>query len=322
VRGALRRPDVPSAQRSRSRSLVPAALLALLAGVAALAAAAAFDSPEPECDPCPQPAAARDELAVAGNAGSYLVAAWVRVAGGVATARVRVLDRDAAPARVPARVRGAEQRSCGRGCWSVTLAGRPRRLEVEVAERGRRYVARLPIRWRIGAGREARRLLARAERTMRALASVREHERITSGPGSLAVTRYALQAPDRMRYVVEGGGRVVIIGRTEWRRDADLVQWRRGRYGAGLPFRTRSWFRWSPYAESVQLLRRWSSSRGPRAEIAVYDPATPVWLRLLLDLRTDRVLRARMIAAGHFMTTRYFAFDRPVQIAAPVSRDG
>lgn len=273
----------------------------------------------PACDPCSQRPAGPDELAVADNAGSFIVAGWIRAAGAATTAEVRVLGRNAAPADVDARVQGARQRSCGRGCWNVVLAGQPASLEVDVSERGRRYTARLPTRWEPGTEREARRLLARAERQMRSLRSVREHERITSGPGSLAVTRYALEAPDRMTYAVAGGGRVVVVGATEWRRVAELRRWQRGRYGAGMPFKMRSWFRWSPYADSVRLLRRWATADGPQAELAVFDRATPVWFRMRLDLRTNRVQGVRMIADGHFMTTRYFDFNRPVSIEPPDS---
>jgi hypothetical protein len=47
------------------------------------------------------------------------------------------------------------------------------------------------------------------------------------------------------------------------------------------------------------------------------DPATPVWLRLVVDERTGRVLRERMITKAHFMRTRYFRFNEPLSIEAP-----
>lgn len=281
------------------------------------AARAQAESAATACDPCPQRAAAADELPVAEQAGSRIVAAWVRRGPQATTAEVRVLGRKGAPAAVDARVRGAQQRSCGTGCWTVRLAGSPSVLHVEVPERGRQYVARLPIRWRVGAEAEGRRLLGRAQRTMRSLASVQEHERITSGPGSVAVTRYALRAPDRLRYAVEGGAQTIVVGDSAWYRTPDLGQWQRRQFGSGVPFRTRSWFRWTPYADRVQLLRRWKGRRGRRAEVAVYDSATPVWYRLRVGLPSHRVKAVRMIAEGHFMTQRYFRFDRPVSIEPP-----
>jgi hypothetical protein len=72
---------------------------------------------------------------------------------------------------------------------------------VAVRERDRRYLALLPTRWRRHAAGEARRLLIRAQRTMRDLRSVREVEEVTSGPGSYGRTVYRLRAPDRMTYL-------------------------------------------------------------------------------------------------------------------------
>jgi hypothetical protein len=46
-------------------------------------------------------------------------------------------------------------------------------------------------------------------------------------------------------------------------------------------------------------------------------PATPVWARVLVDERTGRVLRERMVTKAHFMRSRYFAFNRPLSIEAP-----
>ncbi len=280
-------------------------------------AQAEAEPPATVCVPCPQRTAAARELPVAEQAGSRIVAAWVRRAPDATTAEVRVLGRNAAPAAVGARVRGGDQRPCGTGCWTVRLTGHPDFLEVEVPERGRHHLARLPIRWRPGGEREARRLLRRAQRAMRSLGSMREHERITGGPGSLAVTRYALLAPNRLKYAVDGGVRAIVVGASAWYRAPELGRWQRRPFGAGMPFRTRTWFRWTPYADRVQLLRRWTGRGGARAEIALYDGATPVWYRLWLDLPSHRVRRVRMIADGHFMTQRYFAFDRPVSIEPP-----
>jgi hypothetical protein len=47
------------------------------------------------------------------------------------------------------------------------------------------------------------------------------------------------------------------------------------------------------------------------------DPGTPVWWRLAIDSRTHRVVRARMVTYGHFMTQRFMAFNRPLDIRQP-----
>jgi uncharacterized membrane protein len=275
--------------------------------------AAAAERP---CDPCPLPRPAADELSVAEHAGSRLVAAWLRRSGGRLSGTVRVQDIEDEPVRARATVVRARQASCGPGCWRFSLDGSGAPLAVAMRERGRRYVARLPTRWSDGGSRRARRLLVRTQRTMSRLRSMRELETVTSGPGAFARTVYRLQAPDRFGYVTKGGVASVVVGGRQWFREPG-GDWRRQRYGGGgPPFRTRGWFRWTPYAQEVRLLR----DDGKRAELALMDPGTPVWLRLTVDLRTMRTVRERMIATAHFMTRRYVDFNEPVLVRPPAER--
>ncbi|TML91757.1 MAG: hypothetical protein E6G10_30140 [Actinobacteria bacterium] len=182
-------------------------------------------------------------------------------------------------------------------------------------ERGRSFTVALPARWRPGASAYARRILARAEATMRSLQGVRQDERVTSGPGSLATTTYWLAAPDRRRYLTGRGVRSIAIGRREWQRLPD-TGWRRVNASGGVPFRTRSWFRWTPYAVAVRLL----ALTRREANIALMDPGTPAWIRLRIDRRTGRVLSDRLITPGESLLQRYSHFNRPLSIHPPHDR--
>lgn len=155
---------------------------------------------------------------------------------------------------------------------------------------------------------------------MRGLQSVRQYERISSGPGAAVAVRFRLAAPNRMAYRT-GGGEAIVVGRREWSRTADLPLWTRRQFGAGIPFSTRRWFRWTVYARSIRLLgvRREHDRR--IAEVALMDHATPLWFRLWVDLSTMRVHRARMIADGHFMTQRFSRFNQPLTIKPPPAAD-
>ena len=266
----------------------------------------------PACDPCPLPAAAADELPVAGNAGSQLVAAWVRRSRQAVTGTVRVLDRRGQPSGVPVELPGAESSPCGRGCRRFRLPAATDTVAVAVRERGRRHAVALPARWDQDGGDRARRLLTRAETVMRGLAGVRESERVSSGPGTLAVTEYRLSAPDRMRFRTGGGVEGVVVGRRQWIRARDSA-WQAQPYGSGLPFRTRSWFRWRVYGRAVRLL----TADRRVAELAVMDESTPVWFRLRVDLATHRVVSEQMTARARYVTTRFADFDRPAAIAPP-----
>lgn len=271
------------------------------------------------CDPCPQPKPRAGELAVAEQAGSSLVAAWMRREDGRLTGELRVYGLNLKPVRADVEVVGARTSGCGPGCWRFSLRGRTRTLRVRVPEKGDVYTAALPARWVEGGSERARRLLERAEQTMRGVRSVREWERVASGPDSKVVTRYRLQAPDRFAYEVTSGAETVVIGDRQWLRTEDLP-WELREFGAGLPFRTERWFRWSIYGRSVRLLDVGREDGRRAARLALFDEATPVWYRLTVDLATMRVLHTRMIADGHFMTQRFNGFNEPVSIEPPDGR--
>jgi copper transport protein len=269
----------------------------------------------PACDPCPLPRPRADELSVAGRAGSHLVAAWLRRDDGRLRGTVRLQDIQGRPSRAPVTIPTARTRTCGTGCVRIDAPLAPR-LRVVLTERGRRWAVALPARWDEGSTRAARALVARAEQSMRRLASVRETEEVTSGPGSYARTDYRLRAPDRMAYETSSRSAAVIVGDREWVR-AGGEPWSRQSYGSGLPFSTRRWFRWTTYARAARLLDRRREDGRRVAELALADEATPVWFRLVIDERTGRVLREEMAARAHFMTSRYFAFNEPVTVRPP-----
>jgi hypothetical protein len=213
-------------------------------------------------------------------------------------------------------VLGARQTTCGAGCWRFSIRASDASLEVAMRERGRRYIARLPTRWSERGSRRARALLVRTQRTMSRLRSVRELETVTSGPGSFARTVYRLRAPDRFAYVTNGGAESVVVGRRQWFQ-APGIDWRRQPSGGGGPPSGTGW--WFVGTRSALGERR-GRDDGRRAELALMDPGTPIWLRLTLDLRTMRTVRERMITTGHFMTRHYLDFNQPIVVRPPDRR--
>lgn len=306
-----------------------------LVGLAVLAAAAllvAFPLPPRQagaapaqslaaCTPsCPLPSAKDDQLPVADHLGPAIVAAWLRREPGGLSGRLRLLGDNLKPLPAAATIPGAQLSECGPGCWSFKLHGHPASFEVSAPIEGHTYATHLPSRWISGAraNERARRLLASTQETMNRLRSAREHERVTSGPGSLAVTDYELSAPDRMAYRTNVGGRAIIIGKHEWSQANGGLPWQLSRFrGGGPPFQTLTWFAWTPYAESVRLLG--ISRRGGHrvAEVALYEPAGAVWWRLRIDLSSMRVPSSHLITQGHFMTQRYYDLNGPVAISPP-----
>lgn len=269
------------------------------------------------CEGCPLPSPGPDELAVATRSGKILVAGWLREQGGEVTGTLRVTDRRGQPSDAPLRIQsGAELSACGLGCWRVRLPPGTDTLRARVTADDQTHEAVLPARWIKGGDQRARDILESAERTMRALDSVRQTEVVTSGPGEYARTRFRLRAPDRMAFSTDRGVRAVVVGKRRWLRTGSSP-WSVRPYGSGLAFRTRSWFRWTVYARAVRLLE--ISERGGRrvAELALFDEGTPVWIRVNVDLASRRVVGERINARVHTTTVRYFDYDRPGRILAP-----
>src|SRR5204862_400741 len=123
-------PHPPAALERRHWRLVGAEPLLALGVFAAVGVLVAFPLPPrqledatngsraavPPCSPCPLPAPAADELSVAAQGGSTVVATWIRRSGGGTTGTVRLLDYRGNPAIGPARIAGARQSGCGPGC--------------------------------------------------------------------------------------------------------------------------------------------------------------------------------------------------------------
>ncbi len=293
---------------------------------ARLALAAA---PLAACNPCVLPLPTRDQLAVATDAGSDVVAAWVRRRSGTVEAEIRVLAIDGGPASMPYEIvnAAAVAVSCGPGCRRFSIPHTPPEINVVLHTPNGRFRAILPTRWRPDGSGAARAILDRAQAVMRRLSSLHETERVNSVPGLYALSDYRLQAPDRLataNYVVRPPqragleGQSVEIAARDWFRSAH-GRWQLAPPAGTLPFRTPSWFTWTSYAQSVRLISIAPGGGGQVATIALMDPGTPAWWTLRVDLRSGRVLYARLITPGHFATDRFSEFNRAVPIAIPTS---
>jgi uncharacterized membrane protein len=323
-------PHPPAALERRHWRLVSAEPLLALGVVGAVGVLVAFPLPPrqlddatsgarasvPPCSPCPLPAPAADELSVAGQGGSTVVAAWIRRSGGGTSGTVRLLDYRGKPATAPARVAGARQTGCGPGCVRFAFAVAPPVLRVAVVERDRSFPVTLPTTWSAGGSTRARVLLDRAQATMRGLRSIRQVEDVTSGPGTFARTTYRLRAPDRLAYLTDRGVQGVTVGARQFVRVPGGT-WQETPTAAGVPFRTASWFRFTPYATAVRLLAEHTAGGRRIAELALMDPGTPVWTRLTVDEASGRVLRDALVLPARFVTHRNAGFDAPASIPVP-----
>jgi hypothetical protein len=159
-------------------------------------------------------------------------------------------------------------------------------------------------------------LLDRAQTTMRSLHSIRQVEDVTSGPGTFARTTYRLLAPDRLAYTTDRGVQGVTVGARQFVRVPGGT-WQVTPTAADVPFRTASWFRFTPYATAVRLLGEHTAGGRRIAELALMDPGTPVWTQLTVDEGSGRVLRDALVLPARLVTHRNAGFDAPVSISEP-----
>jgi copper transport protein len=279
------------------------------------------------CNPCVLPLPASDQLSVATNAGSEIVAGWLRWHAHSLEGQVRVLDTEGKPSSTPFEIEGAAgvSPSCGAGCRTFAIRGARATVRVVLSpERGER-TANLQTRWQPGGSALGRRILGRAQTVMRHLRSVHQVEETSSVPGLYALSDGRLQAPDRWAtasYVVRHPAppqlqeQLVVIGGRQWTRQPGS-DWQLQPPDGTLPFRTPSLFTWTSYAEAVRLIGI-NDRRGRKvATLALMDPGTPAWWTLHVDLATGRVLDARLITSGHFISVRYTQFNSAPPILEP-----
>jgi copper transport protein len=264
------------------------------------------------CSPsCPLAVPAPDQLAVASHLGPNIAAFWLRREGETVDGSVRLLDLSEQPVDASVDVPGGTAEECGIGCWRLHDVPTRRELSVSVEAGERQGEISVPALFSRARDGTARQVLERAQAAMRALRSARLSERVTSGLGQTVQTAFRFAAPDRMAYRSDSGSRVVAIGKTSYV-SSNGGPFERGPFGAGS-FRFAETFRWTVYGRSV----RWLGASRRYVRLALFDPGTPVWYRLTIDRATERVIREQMVASGHFMERRYFAFNRPVRIVPP-----
>jgi copper transport protein len=219
----------------------------------------------------------------------------VGIAAGRGRTTVTVLGPDGNGVRgLDVRVDGRRSAVCGPGCYRAAVS-RPSVVRV-----GNRAVSfSVPARPRDGTA-----LLRRATRAYTSARSVVFEERLASGPGRPQVSTFRLAAPNRLAYSIRGGPEAIVVGARRWDRTPG-GEWEPS---PQTPLRVPSTY-WSSRARNAYLV-------APDT-VSFFDPRLPAWFRLRVDPRTGRPRGLRMVAAAHFMTDRYSAFDRPVEISPP-----
>jgi len=198
------------------------------------------------------------------------------------------------------KIAGAAARSCGAGCYGISLS--PART-VKVSVGGRVLVFHVPV-----SPRPAGELVTRATRAFRSLGSVDYVERLASSPRDKVVAEFTLERPNRLEYRIRGGADGIIIGLRRWDRELG---------GKWVPspqdLTPQPEPLWAGHFTNAYLLETTPTTY----VVSFLKPTGPAWFTLRLDRRTLLPRSLRMTAAAHFMTHRYTSFNASPKIRAP-----
>jgi copper transport protein len=165
-------------------------------------------------------------------------------------------------------------------------------------------------------------LIERMQRRMHALRTYRLKEFLSSGLGTVIRSRYAFQAPDRMRIQVEGPNRseTVWIGRIRYIRRMD-GEWQIQTSAPATQVPSFIWDSFQPFT-APRAVGESRVGGVPTTIVSFFGRSgdTPVWFRLWID-EGALVHQAEMRAEGHFMDHVYTDFDSPLTIRPPVEAE-
>jgi hypothetical protein len=194
---------------------------------------------------------------------------------------------------------------CGSGCYAAALPVHGR-VRVSIQGFGAEKVASFDLP---ASAPSATATLRRFQRTYRALAGVTYTEHLASSPAHAIDSRWRMERPDRMSYVLAGGGGGIVIGTARWDQNTTRAPWVRSSQTPALHQPSTLW----EHATNAHLL----SVNGRWETISFADPELPAFFTATIDRRTLRPRVVHMIASAHFMTDRYSSFSPAREIRAP-----
>jgi hypothetical protein len=148
---------------------------------------------------------------------------------------------------------------------------------------------------------------------VRGLQSLIIHEYLDSGPRYDPLrSEFMYVAPDRLAYQTVGAGAAIVIGSRRWDRERVGGPWLESKQEP-LRVPAPDWRR----ARDASVLGSGKRDGRPIWRVSFYDPTTPAWFEVEIDKETNLPLWLEMIAAAHFMTHTFYAFNAPLTILPP-----
>jgi copper transport protein len=264
----------------------------------------------------------RDELTMAGAAGSILVGLSLSPGlPGVNRATVYLLPPQGSAAQGLAAniaVNGVYKAllPCGDSCRSASIdikQGDVVDVETENAGGGEATFTIPALPAPSGAA-----LLAQLESTMKALSAFQYSEVLTSG-GRVEHSTFSADAPDRTAITINDSGRTIWIGSTFYTQEGPGQPWEQE--PSVSPNDVSTSFTWNFFTPltSAHVIGQAMLEGVPTTVVASFGDAisTPLWFTFWVD-PSGRVRQVAMDAQQHFMIDTYTSYDKPVDIVAPV----
>jgi copper transport protein len=255
-------------------------------------AAATAPAPVASGQPAPEPPAPpAGAIVVARELGPYGVA--------LASERTRLTVLVLSPAGggadgLDVQIGGHDATTCGHGCYRTEER---HGLTTSVVVDGMGRVFRSPR----GPHDASRTTVTSFRQFFRRSKTVEYVERLASSRTNVIVSRWRLEAPNRVGYTIRGGSQAIIIGAHRWDRASPHARWVESRQ--------------APLSQPVAPFRKatnvWQISTH---DIVFYDPTIPAYFDLEFH---ERPTALHMIAAAHFMTDRYLSFGSAPRLRAP-----
>jgi copper transport protein len=248
-----------------------------------LAPAAGQPLPEPPLPPA-------DAIVVARELGPYGVA----LASEQSRLTVLVLSPAGGGAdALDVRIDGHDPARCGHGCYRIDERhGDMTSVFVEGITRD--FPSPVP-------GHANRTSLRSFISYFQASRSIEYEERLASSPTNVLISRWRLEAPNRVAYTIRGGSQAVVIGAHRWDRASPRAPWVESSQ-TPLPQPT------VPFRRATNV---WQISTH---DVVFVDPTIPGYFDLEFH---ERPTALHMIAAAHFMTDRYVSFGSAPRLRAP-----
>ncbi len=263
--------------------------------------------------PSPPPGA----LVLAREAGTSALGLAIVPGAAQSLVRVSVLGGDGSPAAhldVSLAAGGTTTKlpACAAGCYqsevaTSTLAGR-----VTVALGASTYDFALPASLRLPDGAAT---VAHAGVVWRGLKTLAWHERLAASPTEALNTVYTAVAPDQLAYTISNRSSAIIIGLRRWDRPTPTAPWTESVQNP--PVRQPVPF-WAGVTDARVIGSGVVGGR-PVWEITFFDPVTPAWFEAKIDKQNGHTLRLEMTAVAHFMRHVYGPFNAPYRLHPPAA---